>query len=557
MFLGILTYVLLNWSYTTAVFSDPGSPTSPISSSTTKSGYSHLPTHEPSSNLDIPSFTVKSTGDARFCKKCEARKPDRAHHCSSCKRCVLKMDHHCPWLATCVGHKNYKPFLLFCIYTTVFCWICLGVSAFWLWSEFFNNAQEEQGLLAVNMVLLSVLSGIIGLVMTGFTGWHLSLAWRGQTTIECLEKTRYLSPLRKSMQKQHFGSIDENTSSLQKYGQQLAEIHANALPGVTRVEEGEEHVSPVGDLEQGITARDALGMSYNELERSRERQRYEEYLDEQDSEKLPNAFDLGWKRNLTSLFGESRLLWFFPICNTQGDGWHWEPSPKWLDAREEMRRQREAQRRDQEQRDMETDRLSRQKSVTSPARTAASANTERHYLVTTNGVAPVPKRLDRKSTSKADQILGRIPAFYADGAFLENGPPRHTAKADRILGRGSSQYLAGLALDSKRPGSGMSMKTLRRKSSFDGLSRSVSDDGDGDGVGAGAGNEQYSSSGDEIEPFHHPQASKPSAWSTSESTRKLTRKPTRRAALEGVPSETENSEDEEGEGEEDNWREWD
>lgn len=37
-------------------------------------------------------------------------KPDRTHHCSSCNRCILKMDHHCPWLNNCVGHKNYKPF---------------------------------------------------------------------------------------------------------------------------------------------------------------------------------------------------------------------------------------------------------------------------------------------------------------------------------------------------------------------------------------------------------------------------------------------------------------
>eukprot|EP00808_Paulinella_micropora_P028464 g25301.t1 len=32
----------------------------------------------------------------RFCRKCNVVKPMRAHHCSVCKRCVLKMDHHCP-----------------------------------------------------------------------------------------------------------------------------------------------------------------------------------------------------------------------------------------------------------------------------------------------------------------------------------------------------------------------------------------------------------------------------------------------------------------------------
>lgn len=31
----------------------------------------------------------------RWCGKCNAPKPPRAHHCSACGVCVLKMDHHC------------------------------------------------------------------------------------------------------------------------------------------------------------------------------------------------------------------------------------------------------------------------------------------------------------------------------------------------------------------------------------------------------------------------------------------------------------------------------
>jgi palmitoyltransferase len=39
-------------------------------------------------------------GMYRICEKCFMIKPDRAHHCSVCDSCVLKMDHHCPWFAT-------------------------------------------------------------------------------------------------------------------------------------------------------------------------------------------------------------------------------------------------------------------------------------------------------------------------------------------------------------------------------------------------------------------------------------------------------------------------
>lgn len=433
---GILLYALLNWCYTTAVFTDPGSP---LTSNST-SGYSYLPTQEPTPRPDLSSFTVKSTGGARYCKKCEARKPDRAHHCSTCRRCVLKMDHHCPWLATCVGLRNYKPFLLFLIYTTVFSWLCFVVTGTWLWMDILADMQYGESFEPINYVLLCTISGIIGLVLTGFTGWHISLAWRGQTTIECLEKTRYLTPLKKSIQRRQFGN--RNGHGSQSYGQQLAEIHANSLPGVTRMEEGEEPV-PNGDVEYAPTAQDLLHRNYGQIEASRERERYEDYLDEKDSEKLPNAFDLGWKKNLRHLFGDR--FWFLPICNTTWDGWNWEPSPKWLEAREEIRRRREMQWREEEQRQSITH--SRQ-----PDENEQEDSEGSRYLTTSNGVAIVPGTGSR-SPSKANQILGRPSDGYFDVDF-----------------------------SNERPSSRMSMRTLRRRESFDDAinsHRASSDEGRG------------------------------------------------------------------------------
>ena len=57
----------------------------------------------------------------RYCKPCTAIKPDRCHHCSICRRCVLKMDHHCPWVNNCIGFGNYKFFVLFLLYATLYC----------------------------------------------------------------------------------------------------------------------------------------------------------------------------------------------------------------------------------------------------------------------------------------------------------------------------------------------------------------------------------------------------------------------------------------------------
>ncbi|KAH8599996.1 DHHC palmitoyltransferase-domain-containing protein [Bisporella sp. PMI_857] len=356
-FLGIAIYTLLNWSYTTAVFTNPGNTKA-------SNGYSSLPTHS-----DPPStgFTVKANGEIRYCKKCQARKPDRAHHCSTCRKCVLKMDHHCPWLATCVGLHNYKPFLLFLIYTTLFCFICFAVSATWVWKEIVNEGASTDSLMPVNYVMLAVISGIIGIVLAGFTGWHILLASRGQTTIECLEKTRYLSPLRKSMQQQHIANHERRPID----------------------------DTPMANGEQRHPTFDAY-------ERARARARYEEYLDEQDSEKLPSAFDLGWRKNLLHLFGPSRALWAFPICNTTGDGWSWEPSPKWIEARDRIAREREEQRTRERSAGW-----GEPQSPDFPPPPPEGAG--RHYIAYPSNPSGRPSPI-----SKADRILGRSPNEYSD-----------------------------------------------------------------------------------------------------------------------------------------------
>ena len=270
----------------------------------------------------------------------------------------------------------------------------------------------------VNYIMLSVISAIIGLVLTGFTAWHISMAIRGLTTIECLEKTRYLSPLRKSMQKNQIQrEMNGAADGEQGYGQQLADIHANALPGITRPEEGEAMLRPE-DFELGQDREAGRGMhrSYASLERAREQQQYEEYLDEQDSAKLPNAFDLGWRRNLLQLFGDKPGLWGLPYKSTLDDGWRWEPNPKWVEAREALRRERE---REWEDRKANGQNGRPEYEGHQPY---GDPDGERHYIQTMDGTADFTP----------------AQGYYQPGHM--NGTP----------------------------GSGVSLKTLRRKVSFDG-----------------------------------------------------------------------------------------
>ncbi|GAA5916714.1 DHHC family palmitoyltransferase [Sporobolomyces salmoneus] len=130
---------------------------------------------------------VKSDGTKRFCRKCNILKPDRAHHCSTCQRCVLKMDHHCPWLGGgCAGYANYKFFLLFLLYTGAL-GIYIACVCFYSLVNYTSNEPSGFEMAPISWAL-AALFGIIFGSATGLFGlYHLYLAANNRTTIEAME----------------------------------------------------------------------------------------------------------------------------------------------------------------------------------------------------------------------------------------------------------------------------------------------------------------------------------------------------------------------------------
>lgn len=174
-----------------AVFSDPGSVPAnwrpmiqdeslEMGNPVTSSDYVALETRGPANSSSV-GLERRPLG---YCNHCRNGKPPRCHHCSVCRRCVLKMDHHCLWVGNCLGAHNYKFFLLLLLYSflqTIF--VCLVLSHFVV---FFGDARNPTGsALNINYKLLAFSENLLyALLFLVFLVKHAILTLSNTTSIE-------------------------------------------------------------------------------------------------------------------------------------------------------------------------------------------------------------------------------------------------------------------------------------------------------------------------------------------------------------------------------------
>lgn len=131
---------------------------------------------------------MRGDGRHRFCVHCNLFKPDRAHHCSTCRECVLQMDHHCPFTGnSCVGFLNRKFFVLFLYYATISCLLVATLTPRAILHRLIElEARPTSSTLAwVVMIMMGyILCALHALALAPFSAFHTYLVLKNRTTIE-------------------------------------------------------------------------------------------------------------------------------------------------------------------------------------------------------------------------------------------------------------------------------------------------------------------------------------------------------------------------------------
>ncbi|CAI9718501.1 probable palmitoyltransferase ZDHHC24 [Octopus vulgaris] len=134
-----------------------------------------------------------------YCSVCVCNAPPRSFHCDICDRCILKRDHHCLFIGTCIGHNNFRYFILLLFYVTI--------ASFYSTLMFVRYTLTEFGRLSFSYlfsIIVPILAWLFGVLysphllacfLTGLSSlvfiaviscllYHVRNIYNGQTTYE-------------------------------------------------------------------------------------------------------------------------------------------------------------------------------------------------------------------------------------------------------------------------------------------------------------------------------------------------------------------------------------
>jgi hypothetical protein len=120
----------------------------------------------------------------KYCTTCHLYRPPRCSHCAVCDNCIEKFDHHCPWVGTCIGRRNYRPYLIFIFTASLSCIVYVGLSV-WRLVRLTRRSPFDKALRTEWAAAIVIIHCTAGLIFVGaLSGFHAYLVATNQTTYE-------------------------------------------------------------------------------------------------------------------------------------------------------------------------------------------------------------------------------------------------------------------------------------------------------------------------------------------------------------------------------------
>ena len=286
-----ILFVLVSYSYTRSAFSDPGSPDQyniKITANETEDQAAFDSKQYDPVNEEDTRIIYLPRSTARMCGICNAPKPPRTHHCSTCRQCFLKMDHHCVWLDNCVGHKNYKFFFCLLFWATFMCGFIFGATLEVLIQQLVYSQLEG---VSVVWLVMTVFSFALGLSTFMLLFYHTYLISNGMTTIEHME----------------YNEEREDFKRRERIRKRQLERELNAKSTVTAVTSTSQNQQALEIIDDNRSATRLLQPKPAQPQARTPTFNFQNYSE-------------GLYKNWCSALGSNPLLWLIPVSLPTGNG---------------------------------------------------------------------------------------------------------------------------------------------------------------------------------------------------------------------------------------------
>ncbi|KAI8812725.1 DHHC palmitoyltransferase-domain-containing protein [Cladochytrium replicatum] len=195
----------------------------------------------------------------KYCETCNIWRPPRTSHCSACGHCVEVHDHHCPWMANCIGKRNYRfffAFLVSCLLLDiyVFAWsvayiVILIRSGPRQFRDFFDVLAHHPVVLLLILFTFLMMFSLLGMV-----AYHSWITSENLTTHEQLRSQVYYETMngrrtgRRIRHPFHKGSAMENIKWVLCRPIEISYLYWDYAPIPTEIREHD-----ADDVEEGIS----------------------------------------------------------------------------------------------------------------------------------------------------------------------------------------------------------------------------------------------------------------------------------------------------------------